>query len=350
MSYALHENQGNYMPRRVWFSGTTALLKGQGMCFDLDYVTTNTGETAADAWEKRANTVQVPSASNAQAFAGVTSRAYAAAAAGQWIEIYEPGSVCEVALAGTATTINSTVLTCMASSPAAGRFDRAGYMGRGSCLALQTVAASATEENCPVSEILAGTFTASSGQIAKTGIESYAVAGDTAIVVAGADDDGGAVVTPYATTVATVGTNYITLTTAPSTENGNYTVMVYRGKPTCLALLLTGEESGLTQWISFGSDTLISEVPMVGGTTFIESGITPTADYTHAIAASTKGVTRKAFIHDGVSTTNDFLITGIVTAAGAAANSVELDADLECVHLVYAAGRWVISGGVCTVA
>ena len=54
------------------YRGTTALKRGFGMCFDMDYYTDTTGEAVTDAFGARAmKEVQVPSASNANRFAGV---------------------------------------------------------------------------------------------------------------------------------------------------------------------------------------------------------------------------------------------------------------------------------------
>ena len=129
----------------VWFSGSTAIRKGMGLCYDLDYLTTGTGETATDAWGRRGNVVAVPSSSNNLAFAGVATQAYPAKTGGQRIDIFLPGSICEVEIGFPATIDNGdgAILTCSASSVDAGRFTFAGFPGRGSMAPLQTLAAAA---------------------------------------------------------------------------------------------------------------------------------------------------------------------------------------------------------------
>ena len=89
---------------KVWFSGSTAVRKGMGLCYDLDTVTTDTGETATDPWGRRGRLVAVPSTSNNNSFAGYATQAYSAKTGGQEIEIYVPGSICEVEV-GIASTI-----------------------------------------------------------------------------------------------------------------------------------------------------------------------------------------------------------------------------------------------------
>lgn len=129
------------------YRGTAALIKGHGMCFDLDYVTTATGETAADSFGARGKrVVEVPAASNAAAFAGVLAQSYPANPDGKamMVELYLPGSVCEVET-NQNCTINSTIIQCQYGSPA-GRFEaRNGTdSGKGTALCLQTVNRSAT--------------------------------------------------------------------------------------------------------------------------------------------------------------------------------------------------------------
>jgi len=132
--------------RRVWFPGTTQVRKGMGLCYDLDVAGSGTGEAATDGWGRRGNSVAVPSTSNNLAFAGVASQDYPAKSNGQFIDIYEPGGMAEVAV-GMATTIFSnsagSLHTCSVNSADAGRFTLQGLSGRGTAIALQTKAAAA---------------------------------------------------------------------------------------------------------------------------------------------------------------------------------------------------------------
>lgn len=125
----------------VWFGGSTALLEGQGVCYNWDY------GTAADEDGRRFNFVEVPTILNARYFAGVAARAYSARTGGQFIEIYGPGSVCNV-LSRASTTIGVGVLTCEAGGTYAGYFRYAGFEGEGTVVPLQTVDRSSTAGNC----------------------------------------------------------------------------------------------------------------------------------------------------------------------------------------------------------
>ena len=132
-----HEKKADTISAWVWFRGATALLEGQGLCYDWDY------GTAADSDARRGNRVEVPTILNAPFFAGVAARAYSAKSGGQFIEIYVPGSVCDV-LAKVSATIGVGIYTCEAGGTYAGYFRVAGFEGRGSAVPLQTVDRSLT--------------------------------------------------------------------------------------------------------------------------------------------------------------------------------------------------------------
>jgi len=136
-----HVKKGRVFPEFVYFAGTTALVKGQGLCWNWDY------GTAADVDYRRDNYVEVPSITNSRHFAGVTARAYTAKSTGQWVEIYGPGSCCEIALYGTPAIVagSNVVIGCQAGGTYAGYFTRIGFEGEGSAVPLQTVDASAPE-------------------------------------------------------------------------------------------------------------------------------------------------------------------------------------------------------------
>lgn len=118
----------------VWFAGNTAISEGQGLCYNSDYGTA----TSADG--RRANYVEVPTITNNMNFAGVAARDYPAAAYGQFIEIYNPGSTCNV-LTNVDTVVNTGIITCIAGGGDAGDFYTGGFAGRGSAVPLQTVTA-----------------------------------------------------------------------------------------------------------------------------------------------------------------------------------------------------------------
>jgi len=127
-------DQSNAEPIMVWFGGSTALYKGMGVCYNSDYGTAATREPS------RRNRVELPSTSNNQHFAGVAAHNYSAVTGGQMIEIYPPGSVCDVYLYGPSVTVNSGRVTCQAGGTYAGYFTRTGgFAGEGSAVPLQTI-------------------------------------------------------------------------------------------------------------------------------------------------------------------------------------------------------------------
>lgn len=263
-------------PRRVFFSGTTALVKGQGLCYDRDY------GTAASNEGERDTRVQLPDNTNNQFFAGVVSKDYAANAAGQWVEIYEPGSVCEIAIQ-IGTTVRSTRLTCSAATGQPGRFGPAGFPGRGTAVALQTITA-LTDDTASVGVIsssLDGTATVNTTPwktISKAGLFANAIAGDYVYVIGGATTATMATrVTVGRYTIASVtDDDNAVMTTAITTVDSEIACYVVRGNPTCLAYLYDGDESGLTEWVTpytDGSGTT-PITTMVSGYTFLYGGST----------------------------------------------------------------------------
>lgn len=128
----------------VWFEGSTALVEGQGVCYNWDY------GTAATRTPDRMNRVELPTILNARYFAGVVDRAYSANTGGQLIYIYGPGSTCNIAIvSGTTTTVIGVgVLTCQAGGTYAGYFTRKGFPGEGTAVPLQTVDQSPASALC----------------------------------------------------------------------------------------------------------------------------------------------------------------------------------------------------------
>lgn len=135
------QKKANTISEWVWFEGSTALKEGQGVCYNWDY------GTASDADARRTNRVELPSITNARFFAGVAARAYSAKTNGQLIEIFKPGSTCNI-LSKASTAIGVGILTCEAGGTYAGYFRYAGYQGEGSAVPLQTVDRSSTAGNC----------------------------------------------------------------------------------------------------------------------------------------------------------------------------------------------------------
>jgi len=140
-SFAINAPQKDYprFSKWVWFEGSTALKEGQGVCYNYDYGTA----TSADG--RRGNRVELPSATNARYFAGVASRDYSANTGGQLIEIYCPGSYCNV-YSKANCTLGSGRITCEAGTGGSGQgyFTYVGFQGEGSAVPLQTVDRSST--------------------------------------------------------------------------------------------------------------------------------------------------------------------------------------------------------------
>jgi hypothetical protein len=115
----------------VWYSGTVLLKEGQAVCYNWNY------GTATDREGQRFNEVETPTTLNAQFFAGVAARAYPAVSTGQFIEIFLPGSVCNI-LCGVDTVVGVGLLTFDVTAAYVGQFRYAGLAGDGSAIPVQT--------------------------------------------------------------------------------------------------------------------------------------------------------------------------------------------------------------------
>lgn len=317
-NFVRYASQAQKYRKRVFFLGTGALVKGQGVCYSRGQTAAaaNTAATAAtDADERRDNMVNLPSSSNNDSFAGVTIQAYSANAAGQWIDIYEPGSVCEIAV-HLAATVNSTVVTCSAASGNAGYFHNAGFMGRGTALCLQTRGALSDTTTTPgvLASSLVGSATVSTTPwktISSTGLFANAAAGDFVFVVGGGTT--ATMVTPVTVGKYTIDSvtndNTAVMTSAIATVDSSVAAYVVRGSPTVLAYLYDGEDSRLTEWITPDSATAVSS--MVGGVTFIfgGSGVDITTDSTYTLADGLYTGMMKRWRLMGALGTNDYLVT-----------------------------------------
>jgi len=142
-----YQKVGRTFSEWVWYEGTgegggTELQVGQAVCYNWDYGTA----TTADG--RRYNRVQNPTTANAQHFAGVCASKYLAGGVnGKLIEIYNPGSVCEV-LVGASTVIGTGFLTFDVTAATIGQFRRMGLPGKGSAQPLQTTTYVATAQSC----------------------------------------------------------------------------------------------------------------------------------------------------------------------------------------------------------
>lgn len=127
--------------KRVFFTGSTALNEGMGVCYDDDRTTEGAATVVVT---ERATHVELPSVTNNEAFAGVAATTYSAKTGGQWITINEPGSYCNVRVSVSATINN--YYTCLVAD---GDFGKFCYTpGAGSFYALQTADGSSTDTLC----------------------------------------------------------------------------------------------------------------------------------------------------------------------------------------------------------
>lgn len=329
-------------PRRVFFTGTTALERGQSLCYDRDR------GTAANVDGTRDQYVELPSSTNNRWFAGVCANDYVANASGQWIEIYEPGSVCQISTL-IATTVASTRLTAMAGggNAAAGKFVPIGLPGRGSALALQTVAVVTGPTDysvAPISNSLDGsaTYTSASLTVTKTGAFANVPAtanlqgNEYIVVLAGAQDNvgSGASITPTAGRYlisSKTSDDAVVVSSAIATANCDIAFYCVRGNPLVLAQLDEGPESGMVQYLSLytdGSGTT-AVAAMVGGETRIFGGFDlDVGDTVDTLADGDQPGLLKRFHLLAAITTNDHLITvatGVQLDGSTSLGSMEFD-------------------------
>ena len=330
----------NKEPRRVFFTGTGALKKGQGLCFDRNY------GTAATADARRDQYVELPSTSNNLWFAGVTAEAYTADANGQWISIYEPDSVCELSLACD-TTVAATVLTCLVGSAHGGRFVAGGIVGRGSALALQTQASGVLTESLDGAAAIDATgliITDAGATFLTDGVEA-----DDEVLVLTGEDDATSIIAAGSYTIASVDSetqitiDEICVDTAGGTPNLAFVIITGDSEPRCLAYLYDGIESGLAEWITPVSASVTD--CMDAGMTFIMGGITLGTDST-ATATSTNVPIGcyKAFKEYGALTTQDYLVTaaGVKGDAATAMTTLEFDANGDTAFMQRTPGGWAL--------
>lgn len=348
-----YESQARTFRRRVFFTGTTALKKGYGVCYDRDRGTAASADGARDV------NVELPSTSNNMWFAGVTAMSYDANPSGQWIEIYEPGSVCEIAVS-VATTVGTTVLTCNANVEP-GRFAARGFNGRGTALALQTLAnaTATTDLNVPVHSLLTGVNTTITNAGVLTNSDSpftYAAIGDTAVIFGGAkvSDAAVGVVAGAYTATATNNTTTVSCGATASTVAGTCAYAVYRGNPLVMAYLQTGDESGLVSWSSSGgSGAAITPAAMAGGTTYLAcGGITSANAGTSALGNGSGLINRKRFVLCGTAVTSALAVASSVMykPTGAATATVTPNVAAGTADLVWTGTSWYFAGGYSALA
>lgn len=360
-----------YMQKGLFvYKGTTALKKGHGMCFDLDYVTTETDETATDNFGSRGmKVVEKPSTSNNQAFAGVLTQDYPARSSGeQLVELYLPGGCAEIAQR-VASTINTGLLTCAVGTDIEGVFGHGGFKGRGSAIPLMTLTA-ATLGDLAFQNV-AGTATAVYSSSTGLTTITMALAGtalgyvDTAIDASDYEMTvwGGATASDSETERCPSGVYPVvqataagTFTVTGDTGDGALTIQLVKKDLLTLAYLCDGEESGLCDY--FVPETGATDSPMVSGMSIVLGGLTLDADDDAVVADGTMDGQRKGFYMLGSLTTKEMLwditsgysLAGTGDDEGTALSTLEMDTAEEWATLEWhhfgpsTSGIWMLTG------
>jgi len=294
----------NPIQSTVWYAGTDALLEGEGVCYNTDY------GTAASVAGSRGTRVERPSRSNNNAFAGVAARNYSANKGGQFIEINVPGSTGVKIALGANVAIDTGILSFTAGAAGShrGRFVKGGFAGRGSAYIRQTVAAAVIE-----SDMLGAVWSLAIDGITLTMTATAGLAaGDTVVILAGESEDATIAVVPGKYTIASVtdATTVVLTSTVMASVSAaavGLTGYAYTGNPTCQADLMTGKESGGTEFIAFIDAGGSTQLHMQGGVTFV-CACTIAADAEVELAAGQLYGQRKGFWIIGTVTTSLFIV------------------------------------------
>jgi len=322
---AKHISQPRVIKRRVKLVGTAAEVykKGTGVCYDRDY------GTAADNEGRRDNIVQKPSTTNHRWFAGVLLHTYEIPGNGEiWVEIAEPGSVCEIAIGQQNAVVGVTRFGLSVGDGDAGRFGLQGLAGRGRALALQTVSILCAAMDG------SQTYTKSTKTITDTGEFTGVVAGDTYVCVAA---DGGTV---GESVVASRTDNTLVLEDDLLGADGSLVsgyALSGENETLCLAYLEDGPDSGCQEIVEPVNNSTFDI--MVGGYTYIAATTLGTGNGTATIADGTINGDLKGIECLGSMGTNDAL-TSISHHATSDPEIYYFDAVSEAVLLVWLGGKW----------
>lgn len=315
------------------YLGTTALKKGFGMCFDMDYYTSTTKETATDPFGARGlKVIEVPSASNSNRFAGVLTQSYPARTSGlQLVELALPGG-CAMIAQRVISTMGLGRVTCVVDSTAgngnSGIFTWGGLPGKGSALPLQTLAAATSgklalsnDEGTAASVYASGTGLTTitlSGAGTAMGYTSAAVdASDyECTVLEGATASEGTTRANLGVYPVVQATGAGTFTVLGDTGDGDLTITLTKKNLLMLAFLEDEGESGLADFVCGVNGAARQFVLNQGGTTFIcMGGITLSGDCTVNTLADpitiggSHGAVKKAFNVLSSSGGSDYIVT-----------------------------------------
>lgn len=341
------------------YQGTTALVKGRGMCFDLDYLTTTVGERAIDAFGARGlKVIEKPSVSNNMAFAGVLTQNYPARTSGlQLVELALPGG-CAMIAGIIATTINSTRLTCIVPSTllaasgytgCAGLWGHAGLLGKGTAIALQT---HTDGTGLPWENDLVGnaSYATATGTITATNLFTYAAVGDVVWILSGGIANAAHVGKFYIKTKTSVSAVIIASTSGgaavlDAAANGAIlaVAVVPAAEPLTLAYLCDGEESGLMEY-----DVPVNGAttnPMVGGFTNLIGAVTLAGAHIPPLVNGLFPGMKKSVQLHGLLTTGYYQITPAALGLapdGTVVVVAELEDSLDQADLEWTGQMWDI--------
>ena len=316
------------------YTGTAALKRGHGMCFNLDVAGTDTGQLATDPWGRRGmKEIEVPSASNANRFAGVLTQSYDADPDGKAkiVQLACPGGTAMISQRIISTAGVGRV-TCVVDSTAgdgnSGVFAYGGLPGRGSAVPLETLAA-ATGGDLAISNLAGGATAAYSSTTGLTtitladagtalgyGVTTTEASDYECTVLDGATAATGATRANPGVYPVVEATGADTFTVMGDTGDGALTICLTKINLLKLAYLEDGAESGLADYVTPNNGAARQFVLNQGGTTFVcGGGITIAGDCTVntladpiTIGGST-GAVRKAFNVLSTITTSDYLVT-----------------------------------------
>ena len=341
------------------YQGTGALVKGRGMCFDLDYYTSTTKEAVTDPFGARGlKVVEKPSVSNNMAFAGVLTQNYPARTSGlQLVELALPGG-CALIQGILATTINSTRLTCVVPSTllaaagytdCAGLWGHAGLNGRGTAIALQT---HTDGTDLPWENDLVGnaSYATATGTITASNLFTYAAVGDVVWILSGGIANAAHVGKYYIKTRTSASAVIIALTpggAAVLDAAANSAILavavVPAAEPLTLAYLCEDGESGLMEY-----DVPVNGAttnPMVGGWTNLIGNVTLAAAHVPPLVDGLfPGMLKTVKLH-GTLTTGYYQITPAslgVAPDGTVVVVGELEDSLDQCDLEYTGQMWDI--------
>lgn len=271
-----HIDQGNIRLARVWYSSDAALSEGEAVCYNFNYFPS--GGAVTDREPRRYNEVETPTTANAQHFAGVSAGSHLAVSSGQFIDIYLPGSICNI-LCGkdTDTVVGVDLLTFDVTAGFKGEFRYAGLPGAGSARPLQTTTGDASDPGLCLAQLMEGPQSGGVEVVplVATGAMGTQMVGGTTLITGGAVASGNNTTTLADGTVPGIRKKYGIITTELTSYDVIITVtsgatddvddvsldtITYANGSTCLNKYVTLEWDGA--WLVQGRT---EDVPALAG-------------------------------------------------------------------------------------